>query len=113
MKVAIVGSRSANARAAQLILKHLPTNTSLIISGGAQGIDTLAQQVAQTLRIPVKVILPDYERYGKQAPFLRNIAIVEMADTVLAFWDHTSRGTMQVVAECVKRKKMVRVISLQ
>lgn len=113
MKVAVIGSRDANEDAARLILKYLPADTTEIVSGGARGIDSLAEQVARSLSLPVKVFLPDYELYGRQAPLFRNRQIVDYADTVLAFWDGKSPGTKSVIGTCMDQGKPIQVISLK
>ena len=113
MKVAIVGSRDAAPAAARLILKHLPADTTEIVSGGARGIDALAESVATSLSLPVKVFLPDYETFGRQAPLFRNRQIVEYADCVLAFWDGVSTGTKSVIGMCMDTGKPLQVISLK
>jgi len=55
-------------------------------------------------------VSPDYRKYGKTAPLVRNAAIVSMADQVLAVWDFSSRGTAHVIAQCIERGVPVRVI---
>ena len=113
VKVAIVGSRSADHSVAPLILKHLPDDTTEIVSGGASGVDAMAEQVAHSLSLPIRVFTPDYKTFGKMAPLQRNRQIIDYADLVLAFWDGTSRGTAFVVAECVKCGKPVRVLPIK
>lgn len=66
---------------------------SQIISGGAIGADTLAENYARARNIPFKVHLPDYDRYGRKAPFVRNKLIVDDSDIIVAFWDLKSTGT--------------------
>ena len=112
MKVAIVASRSADPSIVSLILKHLPGDTSEIVSGGAAGVDSYAEQVAHSLSLPLRVFAPDYKTFGKTAPLQRNRQIIDYADLVLAFWDGQSRGTAFVVAECVKCGKPVRVLPI-
>jgi len=89
MKVAIIGSRNLNIE----IDNYPPKNISLIISGGARGIDTLAEKYADKNGIPKLIFFPDYKRHGKIAPLIRNKQIVDNADIVIAFWDGASRGT--------------------
>lgn len=113
LKVAVVGSRQADEQAIRLILRYLPGNASEIVSGGAQGIDSLASALAALLGLPMRTFLPDYERYGKKAPLIRNTEIVRYADLVLAFWDGSSHGTQHIVAECIKQQKPVRLVSLE
>ena len=52
--------------------------------------------------LKLTVFLPDYERYGRSAPLVRNKDIVNYADTVIAFWDGVSRGTYFVINYCKK-----------
>jgi len=90
MNIAIIGSRNITKLN---LVKYLPKDISLIVSGGAKGIDALAEQYADKNGIPKLIFLPDYKRHGKIAPLIRNKQIVDNADIVIAFWDGTSRGT--------------------
>lgn len=112
MLVAVIGSRNAPANAVELIIKELPPYATGIVSGGAQGIDTAAKEAAVRLGLPLIEILPDYETYGKRAPLVRNDAIIDRADMVLAFWDGRSTGTRYVIGECLKHGKRVLYIPL-
>ena len=49
MKVAVIGSRHAPASVSRRILEELPSNVSEIVSGGAEGVDRLAERVADIL----------------------------------------------------------------
>ncbi len=89
MKVAIVGSRSLTAD----IGKFVPPDTTLLISGGARGIDRCVREFAKASGIPILEYLPEYEKYKGSAPILRNIEIVNAADLLIAFWDGKSKGT--------------------
>ena len=97
MKVAIVGSRSIQVAD---LGKYLPEETTEIISGGAVGVDTSARKYALAHGIPLTEFLPDYRRYGRGAPLKRNLAVIESADLVLAFWDGASHGTKFVIESC-------------
>ncbi|MCI8497388.1 MAG: DUF2493 domain-containing protein [Clostridiales bacterium] len=111
MKVAIIGSRDSASISEQEMIRHIPVGCSSVISGGAEGIDSLAAQAAETLGLPLIVVRPDYDRYGKAAPIVRNHEIVRMADFVLAFWDGVSKGTQSVLVECIKTGKPFQVLS--
>lgn len=76
-----------------------------ILSGGARGVDVHAESEARRLHWPVKVMRPEYERYGRTlAPKMRNIAMLELGPIlVLAFhWDR-SPGTGHTIREAYKR----------
>ncbi len=110
IKLAIIGSRTLLDFDKNLILRHIPPETTVIISGGARGIDSLAKHIAGELGLDFLEVKPDYARYGKTAPFNRNAAMVSMADRVLAVWDFNSRGTAHAIAQCIKQGVPVRII---
>jgi predicted Rossmann fold nucleotide-binding protein DprA/Smf involved in DNA uptake len=104
MKVAIVGSRNVSK---EISLDFLP---SMIISGGAIGIDTKAKEFALENNIELLEILPDYKRYGKSAPLVRNREIVSLCDSLIAYWDGLSRGTKFTIDAAKKLGKDVKII---
>lgn len=108
MKVAVIGSRGLSEIDFE---KYLPKHVTEIVTGGAAGIDTRAQEYARDKSIPVKLFLPQYEKFGKSAPLKRNVEIIEYSDKVIAFWDGKSRGTKFVIDECKKRGKPIKVIT--
>lgn len=101
MRVAVIGSRNLEVPNLQ---DYLPEDTTVIVSGGAKGVDTSARIFAQQHGIELLEFLPEYDKYGRAAPLKRNITILKNADLVLAFWDGESRGTAYVIRQCKKRK---------
>lgn len=112
MRVGIIGSRKCKNFNKNLIDEYLPQNCTEIISGGADGIDTYAEETAKRKNLPFKIFLPDYEKYGKRAPLERNLLIVRSSDTMLAFWDCYSRGTAHTIDACIRDGVPVRVIPI-
>ena len=110
MILAIIGSRNLKIEEME---RYLPQGVTEIVTGGARGIDTQAQTMAEKQKIKLTVFLPQYPRYGRGAPLKRNEQIVDHADAVLAFWDSTSKGTQQAVAYAKKQNKPVRVYLFQ
>lgn len=106
MKVAVVGSRNLRIND---IGKYLPDGVTEIVSGGARGVDTSAREYALAHDIKLTEFLPEYNKYGRNAPLHRNISIIEYADLVLAFWDGSSRGTKYVIDNCKRIGIPVRV----
>ena len=108
MKIGVVGSRG-------LIIndmdKFIPSGCTEIISGGAVGVDKCAADYARKNNIKLTEILPDYKSYGRGAPLVRNKAIVERADMIIAFWDGRSRGTAFVINYANKINKPCKIIS--
>lgn len=112
MKVAIIGSRDACENAFNMILEQIPVGCSEIISGGARGVDFLAKRAAKELGLKFTCCRPNYKKYGRIAPLVRNNEIVEKADYVLAFWDGCSKGTRHAIICCIKRRKPFRIFLL-
>ena len=106
MKIAIVGSRGIKS----IKLDKYVSNDDEIISGGAKGVDSLAADYARRNNIRLTEILPQYEKYKRAAPIIRNREIVDLADCVIAFWDGESRGTLSVINYAKKVGKECRVI---
>lgn len=110
MKLAIIGSRSINNIDIAPYIQEKPTE---IISGGARGVDTLASEYARRFNIKLTEFLPDYERYGKGAPIRRNALIVEACDSLIAFWDGKSKGTLNSINQAKKLGKKTQVFLVQ
>ncbi len=109
MKVLIAGSRSIKS----FDLENLISNdTSLIISGGAAGVDCLAEKYADDHRISKLILRPDYAKYGKAAPIIRNRKMVDLADEIIIIWDGKSRGTKQTLDYAKKQAKPLKLIIL-
>ena len=114
MRIAIVGSRDGlpwtRVKAAIAELVGRPGVTS-VVSGGALGVDRLAESIALATGRNVVTVRPDWQRYGRSAGFRRNVQIVEQADEVYAFWNGTSKGTKHTIDIARKMRKPVHVIT--
>ena len=107
MKIAIIGSRNLTVNNLE---DYITEQCDEIVSGGASGIDSCASGFAKRKNIKLVEFLPEYEKYGRAAPIVRNKQIVEYADEVIAFWDGESRGTLSVIKYCEKTKKTCKII---
>ena len=102
MKLLIVGSRSIKSFD---LSPYIPTEVDTVISGGASGIDTLAEQYADLHRLSKYILRPRYDLYGRAAPLKRNEQMVDMADAVLIVWDGYSKGTQYTLKYTQKMNK--------
>ena len=108
-KVAIVGSKSITSR--EEVFTQLDLffdafgNPGEIISGGAEGIDSFAEEYAVSTDTNFRSILPDWKVYGKAAGFIRNSEIIEECDVLMAFWNGESKGTYDSINKALREGK--------
>ena len=93
MKLLIVGSRSIEKFD---LSPYVSDEVDTIISGGAVGIDNLAERYADEHRLSKYIIRPRYDLFGRSAPLRRNEQMVDMADALLVVWDGHSKGTQHI-----------------
>jgi hypothetical protein len=110
-RIAIVGSRNfSNLSIVGMYVLKLP-KTSIVVSGGARGVDQAAEATAKRRRMEVESYKPDWNGpAGRQAGFERNQTIVDAADEVVAFWDSKSSGTRDTIDRARKAGLKVTVI---
>lgn len=81
----------------RLLIDQLKANTITIISGGAQGADSLGERYARMRNFGLIRIKADWNKYKKSAGFIRNKEMLHLADGVVCFWDEKSTGTGHMV----------------
>ena len=108
MKLAIVGSRRFTdyvvfSRFLKLMIdQQMQGNTPThIVSGGADGIDSLARQYARENGIELIEFLPKDK--SRDALMARNTEIVDECDVLFAFPDDESKGTWDSVRKAKKK----------
>ncbi len=74
------------------------------------GVDACAAEYAKSKGLKLTVFLPQYERYGRAAPIVRNKEIVDYADKIVAFWNGNSKGTLSVIKYAKKAGKPCEII---
>lgn len=113
MRLAIIGSRTFNNY--ELLCREIDKlkvfyEIDIIVSGGANGADTLGKCYAQEHNIPFVAFTADWQKYGKAAGMIRNQTIVDDSDYIIAFWDGVSRGTKDSIRRASKCKKRYKII---
>lgn len=85
-QIAVVGSREfKNYAQLSEVLKDYIRYEDEIVSGGAVGVDSMAQRYAKDHGFVIHIYYPRWEN-GKSAGFERNRRIVENSEIVLAFY---------------------------
>ncbi|MBQ8005696.1 MAG: hypothetical protein IJ303_05240, partial [Clostridia bacterium] len=85
-------------------------NVDLIITGGAKGVDRIAEAYADKHRISKLIVYPQYKLYHRAAPLKRNDIMVDIADKILVFWDGNSKGSRYVIEYARMRGKDIKII---
>lgn len=109
-RVAVVGSRSYRDMESVRQFVWEQERDTVIVSGGAIGVDSTAVSEAKRLHMPYEVYLPDWQKNGKAGGIFRNRTIVDKSDEVVAFWDGQSKGTKFTIDYAMQQKKQVQVI---
>lgn len=91
---------------------YVPKDTDLIVSGGAHGIDELAEKYADKHKISKLILRPQYKIYGRGAPLKRNEMMVNLVDTVLLVWDKKSKGTKHTLEYAKSKNKLVILVEI-
>lgn len=108
-KIGIVGSRDfpeSSKKYIKWFIEDCARNT-IIISGGARGVDRWAVQYAKDYDMETIVFLLDKSLGFPKALFARNIQIVDESDLIVAFWDGESSGTKHSIKNALKKGKFV------
>lgn len=117
MKIAIVGSRSITDK--ELVWSFMEEchqfNPELdkIVSGGARGVDSFAEEYAKIHKIRTCIFKPDWEKYGKSAGFIRNADIIGKCDICICIWDGTSHGAKHDITLCEEMGKPCYIYNLK
>jgi len=109
MKLLIVGSRGIDDFD---LSPYVTAEVDFIISGGAAGVDTIAERYADKNGISKLILKPNYKLYGRCAPLKRNEKMVDVADRVLVIWDGKSKGSLYTIRYAEKIGKDLAVVDL-
>jgi len=114
MRVAIVGSRNygklelVRERVRQLLAEY--GDDLVILTGGARGVDTVAEEEGRKLGVTVLVDKAEWDKFGRKAGPMRNARLAYSCDRMIAFWDGESRGTQSAMNHANHMVKPLEVI---
>lgn len=92
MKIAFTGHRNKITNTDELDRIAIDYPDSIWLHGGAIGFDSQVNDFALLNNIQQIVIKPNYSRFGKGAPLVRNKEIVSQADLLIACYDGRKNG---------------------
>ena len=103
--VGIIGSRDyPRPQHVRDYVNQLSLDT-VVVSGGADGVDIIAERTADLRQLPKFIIPPQYKRHGRVAPLTRNGHIVFYSHRVVAFWYRFSGGTADGIRHAIRTHK--------
>lgn len=117
--LAIVGGRDySNYNRFNTIVKEYIKNDlngtlpNKIISGGAKGVDTMAEKWSKYNNIDIEIYKPDWSKEGKKAGLMRNTDIINRSTHVLALPTINSKGTYDSIHKAQKQYKPVKIVHI-
>jgi YspA, cpYpsA-related SLOG family len=81
-----------------------------IVSGGCQGVDKLAERLADDHDITMNIFRADWDKYGTKAGPMRNDSIVKNCTHLIALVDEKSKGTWDSINKAKKEGKIYEVV---
>lgn len=111
MKLAIVGSRTyPDLAQVRDFVATLPPDT-VVVSGGAKGVDKAAEYAARARGLAFTLFLPAFEEHGTtysaQDYGKRNSEIVAYCDALVAFPYGDAKGSTDTISKALRARRRV------
>ena len=84
-----------------------------LICGITRGADLTAYKLFKEVGLPVEVYPADWNRHGKQADYICNTQMANVADMLIAFWDGSSPETKHMITTARKHNLNVFVFDYE
>lgn len=98
MKTIIAGSRSiVDYKLIRTVIEQSKFDITIVICGGARGVDKLGAKWAINNNIPIKYFYANWNKYGKSAGAIRNEQMAKEGEALIAIWDGVSFGTKNMI----------------
>lgn len=112
-RVIVAGSRTFGDKAllaAKLDALLANLGSAVLVSGGAQGADSLGEQYSVERGLDFIRVPAEWDRYGRAAGMIRNQHMSFLASHVVAFWDGESSGTRGMIEIAKADRLPLRVV---
>ena len=94
-------------------VESIPKQEVMFITGGARGVDAIADEVAKRHGFNRCILPAHWECYpGKSAGMIRNKLMLSVCTDVLAFHKNNSKGTKHMIDIAVAANKRVKIIDV-
>ena len=110
MRCVIAGSRSITSYDAVCeAIKESRYDITVVVSGGARGVDLLGERWAKERGIPIETHNAIWRRedgsYNPGAGLIRNTEMARVADAGIIVWDGHSTGSRDMSEKLIKARK--------
>jgi predicted Rossmann fold nucleotide-binding protein DprA/Smf involved in DNA uptake len=110
MKTLICGSRNiTDCGLVETAVTRSGFVVTSVISGGARGVDRLAEEYAKAHGLPITVMVPHWKQLGRGAGVVRTREMIKESSQVIAIWDGYSKGTGNTIETAQKLGRRVYV----
>ena len=117
MRIIVAGSRGVQDE--ELIFSFLDKSfgksidkIQYVINGMAKGPDTIGGKWGKARGINVKEMPADWDKYGKQAGYLRNVDMANDATHCIIFWDGISPGSKHMLDIAIEKSLWVKLVKI-
>lgn len=83
-----------------------------IVSGKAQGADSLGEKFAKKYNFPIIEMSANWNEYGKVAGPIRNEEMAKISDACIVFIEHQSKGSLNMIENAKKYNLILKVIEI-
>ncbi len=113
MKIIVAGGRTFTDQnmGFAYLSKLLKSENLCIISGDANGADTIGKNFAKTQNLDLIIVPAMWHVYGKSAGYHRNTIMASIADGLIAFWNGKSHGTKHMIDTMKSLGKRVIIVN--
>lgn len=106
MRTIIAGSRTiADIRLVYLAIEEAGWDPTVVISGGAPGVDKLGEAWAEWNEVTIERYPANWSRFGQGAGKIRNAEMALKAEALIAIWDGYSKGTGHMI-DCARANNL-------
>ena len=98
MKTIIAGSRTIlDYKHIIDAIKSCPFPITSVVSGHANGADTLGEWYAENHQLPLEIFPANWKEHGRSAGYIRNTEMAKNAEALVVLWDGQSSGTRHMI----------------
>jgi len=116
-KIAVVGSRGFSdysffAEKLKTLISNLEGEIEFVSGGCKSGGDALIARYCKENGLKLTEYLPDWDKLGKRAGFVRNQLIVDDCTHLIAYWNLLSKGTESSIKMAKEQNKPVKIVKV-